>query len=205
MVQLLITSGFIALFIFNEPLRLWVKNNGMVLLGALILSLVLVLIIVCSERARRKFPLNFFVLFAFTIVEGFLVGVVSSVYDTNSVLLAAAITTVICFSLTIFAFQTKIDFTGLGPYLFVAMIILFIFGLASVFLSKWIPGAQIIYSCLGALLFSIYLIYDTQLIIGGDHKQSISPEEYIFGALTLYLDILNIFLKILALVGNKRE
>lgn len=42
-------------------------------------------------------------------------------------------------------------------------------------------------------------------MIGGNHKFSISPEEYVFAALTLYLDIINIFLYILSLVGNARN
>jgi protein lifeguard len=62
-----------------------------------------------------------------------------------------------------------------------------------------------IYASLGALLFSCYLVFDTQLMMGGKHKYSISPEEYIFAALNLYLDIINIFLYILALVGGSRN
>lgn len=42
---------------------------------------------------------------------------------------------------------------------------------------------------------------DTQLILGGKHKYSISPEEYIFAALNLYLDIVTIFLLLLQLIG----
>lgn len=60
-----------------------------------------------------------------------------------------------------------------------------------------------VYSCLGALLFAFYLVYDTQLLIGGNHKLSISPEEYVFAALTLYLDIVNIFMYILSIIGNR--
>ena len=46
-----------------------------------------------------------------------------------------------------------------------------------------------------------YLAYDTQLLIGGK-RYEISPEEYVFGALNLYLDVVNIFLYLLALFGN---
>lgn len=61
---------------------------------------------------------------------------------------------------------------------------------------------SLVYACLGALLFSFYLVYDTQLMLGGKHKYSISPEEYIFAALNLYLDIVNIFLYILQIIGR---
>lgn len=83
-------------------------------------------------------------------------------------MLAVGITAVVCFALTLFAFQTKWDFTVMGGVLFVAVIILMLMGIVGIF---W-PGKTLtlIYGCFGALVFSIYLIYDTQLMMGGKHK-----------------------------------
>ena len=64
---------------------------------------------------------------------------------------------------------------------------------------------NLLYASLGALVFSLYLVFDTQLMLGGSHKYSISPEEYIFAALNLYLDIVNIFIYILAIVGGSNR
>ena len=61
------------------------------------------------------------------------------------------------------------------------------------------------YGSLGALVFSLYIVYDTQLMMGGKHKYALSPEEYIFAALNLYLDIINLFLYILTLVGAAKD
>jgi len=58
------------------------------------------------------------------------------------------------------------------------------------------------YCVLGAMLFCVYIIADTQLIMGGKHKMSVSPEEYILAALNLYLDIINLFLFLLRIIGN---
>jgi FtsH-binding integral membrane protein len=117
--------------------------------------------------------------------------------------MAVGLCAAVCFGLTMFAFQTKWDFTVIGGGLFVALIILVIFGIVAIF----IPGrvVTLIYASLGALLFSLYLVYDTQLMMGGKHKYSISPEEYIFAALNLYLDIVNIFLYILTIIGAARD
>jgi FtsH-binding integral membrane protein len=41
------------------------------------------------------------------------------------------------------------------------------------------------YGALGALIFSLFIIYDTQLMLGGKHKYSLDPEEYVFAALNL--------------------
>jgi len=50
-----------------------------------------------------------------------------------------------------------------------------------------------------------YLVFDTQLMLGGKHKYALSPEEYIFAALNLYLDIVNMFAYILGIVGRARS
>jgi protein lifeguard len=85
---------------------------------------------------------------------------------------------------------------------------------------------------LGALIFSLYIVYDTQIMIGGSalpqrdannrvliqascvyvcvcacstgHQFKLSPEEYVFAALNLYLDIVNLFLYILSIFGNSK-
>lgn len=91
----------------------------------------------------------------------------------------------------------------MGGVLFVAVIVLMIFGIVAIF----VPGKTItlIYASVGALIFSFYLIYDTQMMMGGKHKYSISPEEYIFAALNLYLDIIQILMYVLMIIGVTRD
>jgi protein lifeguard len=149
---------------------------------------------------RRKAPLNFILLGIFTVAQGFIMGVFSSFHSGEAVFMAVGMTAVVCLGLTIFAFQTKWDFTVMGAGLLVAAIILMVFGLVAMFF----PGKTIIliYASCGAFLFSLYLIYDTQMMIGGNHKHSISPEEYVFAALNIYMDIVNIFMYILTIIGT---
>lgn len=56
----------------------------------------------------------------------------------------------------------------------------------------------------GAAVFSMYIIYDLQMIIG-DRKLNISPEEYIFAALNLYVDIIRIFMELLKILRYLNE
>lgn len=118
-------------------------------------------------------------------------------------LIAALICAVVCLGLTIFAFQTKLDFTICGSSLFVLLLILLV---ASSIL-MFFPGriVSVVYSSLGVLVFSLYLIYDTQMMLGGKHKLSISPEEYIFAVLTIYLDVIQLFLHIIHLLGFETD
>lgn len=61
-----------------------------------------------------------------------------------------------------------------------------------------------ILACAGAAVFSMYIIYDLQMIMG-DRKLSISPEEYIFAALNLYVDIIRIFMEMLKILRYLNE
>lgn len=117
--------------------------------------------------------------------------------------MAVGITAVVCLALTLFALQTKWDFTVMGGVLLVILVVFVLFG----FIAMFFPGRTmtIVYSSIGAIIFSFYLIYDTQLMMGGSHKYSLSPEEYVFAALTLYLDIVNIFIYILSIIGASKD
>lgn len=96
-------------------------------------------------------------------------------------------------SLTIYALTTKTDFTICGAMIFVISACFLMFGLFS-----WImgPTARLIYCTFGVILFGLYLVIDTQLVCGGK-RYSLGKDDYIYGAIILYLDILNIFLYIL--------
>lgn len=202
-VQLSITLAFIALFLYHKPTRVFVAHHPEMFIVAIVVFIVVMIALACCGDLRRKTPTNYILLILFTLAESFMMGAISSRYETNVVLMAIGITAAVSLGLTIFALQTKWDFTMMGGILFVAVIILFIFGIVAIFVKSQI--LNLVYASLGALIFSIYLIYDTQMMLGGTHKYSISPEEYIFAALNLYLDIIQIFMYILMIFGSSRD
>ena len=119
---------------------------------------------------------------------------------TYFLLLAVGITALVVLGLTIFALQTKIDFTMCNGILFALLLCLMIFGIFCAIFPSDIMN--VVYASLGAVIFSCYIVVDTQLMMGGKHQYSIDPEEYVFATLNLYLDIINLFLMILSLVGR---
>jgi len=122
------------------------------------------MVLVCCGEMRRQTPHNYIALMIFTLAESFLLGIVSSLYEYKIVLMAIVITAVVCFALTAFAFQTKIDFTVFNGLLFVGLIILTLFGFILMFWRSSV--AHLIYSALGALLFSAvsdHQLYCSQL------------------------------------------
>merc|ERR1712217_723668 len=106
--------------------------------------------------------------------------------------------------MTAFAWLAPTDFTGSSPY-FVALLMSMIwFACAISILSLFganIQWAVMMYNFLGVLLFNFYIVYDTQLIIGGSHKVEFTVDDYCFAALNLYLDMMNLFLCMLRILG----
>lgn len=146
--------------------------------------------------------MNIILLGAYTLCQGFLVGIVSSFYQVTEVVYAIAITCAIVFGLTIYATTTKEDFTMKGGMMLSAIMALSIGSLVSIFYRG--EFFHFILACGGAAVFSMYIIYDLQMIMG-DRKLQISPEEYIFAALNLYVDIIRIFMELLKILRYLNE
>ncbi|XP_072535106.1 protein lifeguard 1 [Salminus brasiliensis] len=201
-VQLLITVGVICAFVYWDALRNWSRHTPWFTYSMMALTFVLIIVLSCCGDIRRKVPLNFFFLGLFTITEGLLLGSVTVFYSAEAVLWAVGATALVSFALSVFAMQSKWDFTTASGSIWVICWTLVSFGLlCAIMRSQYL---YIAYASLATLVFSIYLVIDTQLMLGGKHKYSISPEEYIFAALNLYLDIITIFLMILQLIGLSR-
>lgn len=203
LVQILVTIAIMAIFMYVPGVKEFSHANAWLMIVAMVLTFVLLIALACCPNVRRSYPTNMILLGLFTLLEAFMLGVISSHYDTDAVLMAAGITAVVSLGLTIFAFQTKWDFTMFGGILFVFLIVLLCFGLLCAIIQN--RYATLAYASIGALIFAAYLVFDTQLMMGGKHKYSISPEEYIFAALNLYLDIINLFLFILTIVQGSRD
>ena len=114
----------------------FVRANYWLYYVAIGLTVVLLITLACFESARRKSPLNLIILFVFTLCEGFMLGTISTFYSVDAILIAVGITAGVSFCLTIFAFQTKIDFTNCGGMLCALLVILFIAGILLIFLPK---------------------------------------------------------------------
>ena len=72
--------------------------------------------------------------------------------------------------------------------------------------ANFLPYNETIYSLFGTGLFTMYLAYHTRLIVSGKHtKYQLSEKDYVFGAMLLYNDIINIFLYLLRLLDNDNE
>jgi len=171
----------------------WIQSHVWAFYGAMIGSLVSLGFLWWK---RHSHPLNMVLLSVFTLFEAFTLGIVVGFYDQVIVLQAIVITLGVFLGLTLFTFQTKYDFSGMGPYLFGGLLVLMMTGIVGIFI-PFGSTMDLIYALGGTLLFSGYIVYDTFLI-----TKKLSPDEAIMGAISLYLDFINLFLSILRLLNN---
>ena len=103
---------------------------------ALVIMLVSLISLACCEGIRRKTPHNFIFLGLYTACWGVMLGCMAAAFQADAVLIALGITAGVTLGLTLFAFQTKIDFTACGGVFLALLLILFIAGIAMIFIPK---------------------------------------------------------------------
>ena len=148
---------------------------------------------------QRSYPLNLFLLFAFTTLSGMTLGPVLNTYIAHgagsAIPVATGITAFTFGGLSLYVNISKKDFSFLGGTLFIGLIGLLLFSLASMFFH--LPINNLIYSGFGTLLFCGFILVDTSRLV---HRYR--DDEYVSATLGLYLDIVNLFLFVLRLVGG---
>jgi FtsH-binding integral membrane protein len=170
----------------------------------MIASIVVYIGTLCSLiccRLDRKVPVNYILLLALTVACSCMVASICIRYSPMIVMEAALLTAAVVVGITVFAFTSKTDFTICGPLPAIFCCLLIVGVTISL---VWPFSWNTVWCLLGSVLFSFYLLCDTQMILGGRHrKYQFSEDDYIFAALVLYLDIINLFLYILEALGGK--
>ncbi|CCD71171.1 Protein lifeguard 2 [Caenorhabditis elegans] len=204
-VMFAITAAFSAVPIYNKDFKKWCnqEDHWWCVYVAMGVFFIFYITLMCCGRARRCFPCNLFILTCFTFSAATMTMFITATYSADAVLISLLITTGCSASIILFAATTKKDLTSCLGVAFILGICLMLFGLMAcifcIFLN-W-QFLYIVYAVLGALLCMFYLAIDIQLIMGG-RRVEISPEEYIFAATHVFVDILGMFLNILGVVGN---
>ena len=98
--------------------------------------------------------------------------------------------------LTLFAMQSRVEWSFLGAGLYGSLYLLIVAGLLGLLLRSDL--LMTLYALAGSLIFCIYIIYDTYLI-----TRKLGYDDYIVAAIELYLDMLNLFLFLLSLLGRR--
>jgi len=158
----------------------------------------LALIFFVIPRTKHIPGVNLAVLFGFTFISGLtiapLLAAIFAMPGGASIVGQAFLMTSVAFGgISMFAMTTKRDYSNMGKFLFIALIIMIVAGISNIFIQSSL--FQLAIASAGALLFSAFILYDTQQIIRGGYD---SPIE---AALSLYLDFFNLFISLLQILG----
>jgi protein lifeguard len=194
--QLLITVLFCAAS-FNIGVKTFLLSNQIFFWLAAALSLILVIPLICFKSLARRVPINYLLLVTWTMCEAYLVACCCAIYDPQTVIMAAIATLAVTVSITLYAWTTKTDFTFCGGLLFTAVCLLFILTVFSFIF----PFLNTVICVLGVMVYSLYLLYDTQLIFGKVGAE-FEVDDYILASLNVYLDIIQLFLYMLEIIGS---
>lgn len=187
----------------NESISLWTReHSGLMLLpafGAIVAMLAV-------YWKRHSSPANVILLGFFTLLEAVTLGSVVALFDSGIVLQAFVITTLVFLGLTVFTFQvrfsgpfppvhsltdrlvqTKYDFSSMGSYLYATLLVFFFTSLVGVFI-PFNRTFDLVVAGAGTLLFSLYIVFDTQMILNRLHV-----DDWVVACVSLYLECVGTF------------
>jgi protein lifeguard len=194
--QLALTTVIALAIVLNPHVQSYLLGSVSIQISLMVLSLLGLIPLYCL---KDRHPWNLVALGGWTAVMSTTIGLACTFYRPAIVIEAVALTGSIVAGLTVYTFYaTKrgVEFTWMAPILFSSLWAL----IAWSFIQLWFPPGPVgstIFSLLGAMIFSAYIVFDTHLLI-----QRFPVDEYIWAAVNLYLDIINLFMYILRMLGE---
>ena len=204
--QLLVIFGSILTTKCVNSSKLFFQSEAGIALfyTSMVCMFVTIIFMSCFSNICRKYPQNYVLFSLFTIFMSYILSFTTINYDNGTILLAIGTTLSISIALSIYAIQTKYDFTNIGAYLVVLVVGLIVATIINIFIQNTIFTKII--ATIGIIVFSCFIVYDVQLIVGGKHRRySYDIDDYIFATINISLDIINLFLYILELFGGSRD
>ena len=182
-------TAAVGAYLGSGPLLLLVAPNMM-----LFFILQIALIFFASFAARRP-GLNMVALFSFTTVSGLTLGPLLYQVGPSIAAEAFALTAITFAGLSLYVVYSKKDFSFMSGFLMTGLIVVIVGGLLNMF---FIQSGMMHFVMSGAsvLLFSGFILYDTSNIL-----RYYGTDEYVSATLALYLDILNLFIALLSILG----
>lgn len=202
----LVITGFTAYGVATSPgIQQLVFGNSIVMWGLIIAEFALVIGV---SAAINKLSLTtatlMFILYS--VINGALLSSIFLIYTASSIALVFFITAGTFGAMALVGYTTKTDLTSMGKILFMALIGLVIATLVNLFVKS--SGFTLILSYVGVLIFVGLTAYDSQkikqMMLQGSRCWEGAQKLALLGALTLYLDFINLFIYLLRIFG-KRE
>ena len=192
----------------SSPSLAWaILGNSLIMIALIVAQIGLV---VALSAAIHKFSsttaTGVFLLYA--LLNGLTLSSIFLVYPIGSIANAFLTCTGMFLAMSVYGTVTKRDLTGMGSFLFMGLIGIIIASIVNIFLAS--SMLDFVISCVGVIVFTGLTAYDTQKLrqFGEGAPLNDAPairRGAILGALTLYLDFINLFLMLLRLFGGSRD
>ena len=202
----LVITAFTAYYVAtNETILTAIVNNQVLFWGLIIAELVLVFSVTAAiNKLSLTTATLLFVLYS--VINGATLSFLQMIYTASSVVSVFFITAGTFAAMAAYGYFTKTDLSSWGKYLIMALIGLIIASVVNIFTQS--SGLQLILNYAGVLIFVGLTAYDTQKIKvmllqatdAGEGAQKIA----LMGALSLYLDFINLFIHLLRILGDRR-
>lgn len=194
-IQLAVTTIISAFIMFSPAIQHFIIRNQWIMILSMIGNVGVTFPLIWK---RQEYPTNFYLMGAFTLFNSVSLGMIVSAYDLAIVSQAFFLTAMIVIGLTMYTLQSDKDFQWMSGLLYSALMILSFGSFLHIFFRN--SAMESALSMLGAFVFAGYIIYDTQMIM-----KHLCPEEYVIAVLNLYMDIINLFIKILKIVNSMQQ
>ena len=196
-----LTSMIVSYFVGTSPELLQFFFTGILKWVVIFAPLAAILVMSFASDNFSKSGLQLF-LYAFAGLMGLSFATIFAIYTMGSIFTAFMGAGVLFGTMSLYGYFTKKDLTSIGQFTFVGLIAIVIASVINIFIGSTVM--QMVISALAIIIFMGLTAYDTQKIreivsIGGD-----TGREEVMGALTLYLDFINLFLNLLQLFGNRK-
>jgi FtsH-binding integral membrane protein len=198
---LLLTAAMSVVTLSSPALLQLVFGNRLVFYGLILGELGLVIAVSAAiNRLSAATATALFLLYA--ALNGITFSVIFVVYTAESIASTFVVTAATFGAMSVYGYTTKRDLTNWGSFLFMGLIGIVIASLVNIFVES--SAASWVISAIGVVVFTGLTAYDTWKIKAMAAAGAQGRKPAILGALTLYLDFINLFLMLLRLFGNRR-
>lgn len=197
-----LVSMLVSMFVGTNPALVEFFFTGVMHWVVIFMPLVAVFIITVALNANPPRGIALLMLCGFAAVMGLSFAVIFAVYTMASIVQAFMGAAVLFGTMSFYGYFTKKSLDSLGKWLLVGLIAIVIASIINVFVGSTV--GQMVISALAIIIFLGLTAYDTQKIREMVTYES-TPAVEVSGALTLYLDFINLFLSLLQLFGNKKD
>lgn len=197
-----IVSMVTALAVSSVPALMMFFFTGIMKWIVIFAPLVAILIMSFAQEKFTKSQLQLF-LYGFSALMGLSFSSIFIVFTLGSIVSAFMGAAVLFGTMTIYGYFTKKDLSSIGQFLFIGLIGIVIASVINVFIGN--DTASMVISALAIIIFTGLTAYDTQKIREVVSVSGGEGREEVLGALSLYLNFINIFLNLLQLFGNRND